>query len=126
VLGSIRKVDPRDDVELARLAQTACLGATLSRLDRECGHLLVFELEGALRAAAYVAIDARHVDARVHLLVIDPTLGAAMREVEDRMLGVARALCEAYGCAAIEIATTSREPVGERRVTSGASLRIAR
>jgi hypothetical protein len=101
VFGSIRYAEPDDDAELARLF-IAHLEATPPRFERDRGHLLVFELDGVLRAAAHVVLDARCARARVHLLVVDGALGTAVREVEDRLRGVARALCEAYGCVGVE------------------------
>jgi hypothetical protein len=107
VLGSIRNAEPRDAAELARLLQTTRHKVTPAGVEREREHLLVFELEGVLRAASYVEIDARRSHARIHLLAVDTGLGSARREVEDRMLGVARSLCDAYACTGIEIASPS-------------------
>lgn len=59
------------------------------------GYLLVLDrCDGTLGAAVHVDLVDGH--ATMDALVVDPAL--AGREIEARMTGVARALCEAYGC----------------------------
>jgi hypothetical protein len=108
VLGSIRKFESRDASALTRLLEVAGLDAqTAGQIDSDRGHLLVLDVEGALRAVAYVELDVPRSRARVQLLAVDPGLGAATREVEDRMIGVALALCDAYACATVDVLTTA-------------------
>lgn len=109
--GAIRNAAPRDLAELARL----CAGDKVDmRLfdaahRHPFGHLLVFELDGAIRAATYVVIDEAHgLRARLELLLVDPAVARARKSIEDRMIGVASALCEAYGCVALDILPSTR------------------
>jgi hypothetical protein len=80
-------------------------------------HLLVLDIDGDVRAIAYVAIALdRGLRGRLQLLVLDPILAhTSGRAIQDRMIGVSIALCEAYGCAEIDIATTSRNDVAAAR-----------
>ena len=68
------------------------------------GHLLVLEHGCDLGAAAHVVID--HAHGALDLLVVDPALHGL--GIEDRMTGVAEALCEAYGCASMDVRPGSR------------------
>lgn len=53
---------------------------------------------------------------RLDFLVLDPAVPRASgRAIQDRMTGVAIALCEAYGCAEVDIAATSRNAVAAPR-----------
>jgi hypothetical protein len=74
------------------------------------GHLLVLDDGEAILAAALV----ENCDGRGHLefLVIDPTVTSS--GVEDRMIGVAAALCEAYEQETMEIASTPAVPARPR------------
>jgi hypothetical protein len=101
IRGSIRRAASCDAPELARLFEAARIGTVLAQLDRERGHLLVLDLDGSLRAAEYVEIDDQLGCARLQVLVVDPALDPCVREVEDRMRGVALALCEAFGCTCV-------------------------
>lgn len=105
--GSVRTAEPRDTAELARLLH-AQLATTPPLRARERGHLLVLDVEGSLRGATYVAIDEHAARAHVLVLVVAAEVGSAMQEAEVRLIGVSRALCEAYGCTRIEITTSSR------------------
>jgi hypothetical protein len=106
VLGSIRTAEPRDTASLSRL-----LGAA-SVADGERGHLLVLDLDGMIRAAESVVIVDSH--ARVQLLAVDAALAPSTREISDRMLGVALALCEAYGCREVEVVGRSARDSARR------------
>jgi hypothetical protein len=94
----------------------------------------VLDIDGAVRAVAHVVIALDHgLRGGLQFLVADPALARLFgRAVEDRMTGVAVALCEAYGCTEIDIwhrtgpvaeparltpptATADREAVGGRR-----------
>jgi hypothetical protein len=95
--------------------RTATIGPGADREDRgdddqraDRGHLLVLDLEGSLCATVHVVIDSgiEQARARLQLLIMDAALGPAGREVEERMIGVALALCEAYGCADVDLVAT--------------------
>jgi hypothetical protein len=96
--GCIRSAREGDANELARLYADAGMDTRLS--GRACGertHVLVLDVDGALRATASVVIDdQRH--ARVERMVLDRVLGRATEMIAARMIGVARALCDAFGC----------------------------
>jgi hypothetical protein len=77
-------------------------------LDR--GHLLVLaRSDGGVDAVAHVDVSAGR--ATLDLLVVDPVLIGT--EIEQRMTGVARALCEAYGCEHV-VVTPRRASRGRR------------
>lgn len=101
ILGSVRKVESRDAPELARLCAAARIDPAAVEPAAGGGHLLVLDLGGSLCAAEYVVIEPPR--ARLQLLIVDAALAAAGREVEDRMIGVALALGEAYGCGDLDI-----------------------
>jgi hypothetical protein len=119
ILGSIRNAEPDDAPELARLLAAVridpeALGGDLA--PGEQGHLLVLDLDGALCAAACVTLErGTRPRARLRLLIVDPALRSAERGVEARMIGVAIALCEAYGCAELDVVAPTS---GSRFVTS--------
>jgi hypothetical protein len=126
VLGSIRKADPRDAAELSRLFDLAFLAPGLAPLEVDGGHWLVLDLDGSLRAAEYVVLDVPRSRAHLQLLVVDNALGPSVREVEDRMIGVALALCEAYGCTDVDIVASSRAmTIDDRRVIGCRAIRAA-
>jgi hypothetical protein len=116
--GSIRNLEIRDLPAVARLLVAhhidprAIPCSTLSphKPFPRC-HVLVLDLDGAIHALAYLVLDRRPtLHGHLQLLVVDPTLIAAHgRAIEDRLAGVAIALCEAYGCADIDIAAPSRD-----------------
>jgi hypothetical protein len=106
ILGSVRKVEPRDAPELARLCAAARVDPVGVEPTAAGGHLLVLDLGGSLCAAEYVVIEPPR--ARLQLLILDAALAAAGREVEDRMIGVALALCEAYGCRDLDVVAHCR------------------
>lgn len=56
--------------------------------------LVLDDDDGGIAAAAVVTMAAH--DARLELLAVEP--GYRERGVEERMLGVAEALCDAFGC----------------------------
>lgn len=96
-LAGIRNASVLDLDELCRLARSAAHDV-LTYFSR--GHFLVFDRgDGHLDAAC-------HVDDRatIDLLVVDPSVHDP--SVEQRMVGVAHALCDAY-------------PVDTARATSG-------
>jgi N-acetylglutamate synthase-like GNAT family acetyltransferase len=73
----------------------------LSRIGRG-RHLLVLDDEnGAVVAAAMFSIVNRH--GRLHLLVVAPEADEA-HALEQRMLGVIEAMCDAYGAKTLEVA----------------------
>lgn len=124
--GSIRKAEPRDTAELARLVAATLVDPAVTPLDDDRGHLLVLDLDGSLRAVAYVVIDALRSRARLHLLVVDGTLGASARAVEDRMFGVALALCNAYGCPEVDVVAGSRTlAAAGATIDVGRAIRVA-
>lgn len=115
--GSIRNAEQRDLDEVARLLEAS--GVDMQRIEAAVArslphcHVLVLDIEGAVRAVAHVAIA---VDCgprgRLELVVLDPTLTRTSGGVlHDRMTGVAIALCEAHGCTAIDVAATPRNDV---------------
>lgn len=121
--GSIRSAEPRDRAQIARLLAGSGIDAqTLAvELDgpSQHGHVLVFDLDGAVRAVAHVQVV---TDAAprgwLQLLVVDPAVAEIGASIEDRMLAVAAALCEAYGCPELEVAAAPQRP--------GATARLGR
>jgi hypothetical protein len=84
--GSVRRANAADQSALQRLigdAPPAC-------------HALVFDIAGTVVAAMKVVCDGTL--AHVQALVVDPGFEELAQPIEERMLGVATALCEAYGC----------------------------
>lgn len=87
----IRNANLLDLGELSRLL-SAATHTIMSYLTR--GHLLVLERrDGTLRAACHLEMKADR--STIDLLVVDATTSDAA--VQQRMVGVANALCEAYG-----------------------------
>lgn len=112
--GAIRTATASDLHALARLFAAAEIDSR--SLDTACGqpfgHLLVFEVGGMVRAVANVVIDPEYgLRARLELLVVDPATGDARRAIELRLIEVVTALCEAYGCVALDI--TSNPQIDE-------------
>ena len=121
VSGSIRNAEQRDLAGVARLLEAS--GIDLRNIETDprrslphC-HLLVLDIDGTVRAVAYlVTTRARGLRDRLEFLVLDPAVPRASgRAIQDRMTGVANALCEAYGCTAVDIAATSRNDVAAPR-----------
>jgi hypothetical protein len=106
ILGSVRKVEAHDAPDLARLCAAARIDPPAVGPDAGRGHLLVLDVGGSLCAAEYVVIEPPR--AHLQLLIVDAALAAAGREVEDRMIGVALALCEAYGCGDLDVVASAR------------------
>ncbi|HVV82622.1 MAG TPA: hypothetical protein VHE35_06060 [Kofleriaceae bacterium] len=103
-LGSVRAATPRDARQLERLFHAALLEPPPAFARRGArSQLLVLDLGGRLHAIASVTIDRELGRARVQLLVVDAPHGATAREIEERMLGVGLALCDAYGCSQVEL-----------------------
>lgn len=106
--GSIRNAGARDATEIARLVsaarvETGALESSFARDDRR--HFLVLDVEGALCAVACVLVVPAH--ARLELLLVDPAIkGVVRHEIEQRMAGVALALCQAFGCLEVDIVPT--------------------
>jgi hypothetical protein len=119
--GSIRNAEIRDLADLSRLLATRDVDpraiVTAPRLPLPRYHLLVLDVDGAVRAAVHVVISMEpELRGRLQLLVVDPGLTRTFgRAVEDRLAGVAVALCEAYGCAEIDIAATPQDHVAAVR-----------
>lgn len=119
--GSIRYAEPRDLVDVARLLEAS--GIDLRSIEAELHgsparcHLLVLDIGGDVRGVEYVIIARdRGLRGRLQFVVLDPMLARTCgRAVQDRMTGVAIALCEAYGCTEIDIAATSRNDVAAPR-----------
>ena len=107
--GSIRQAEPRDRAELEHLFAAAHVAVPpLDAARRQRSHLLVLDAGGAIRAAVHVVIDSlQDAHARLQVLVVDPSVAAFRRVIEDRMVGVATALCEAFGCRDVAIAATA-------------------
>src|SRR5262249_40729050 len=100
--GKIRNASLLDTTELARLLITtpADVAGLLSHR-----HLpLPDRRHGPLGAAVH--FDVAHGHATMDMLVVDSELAGC--DVEDRMTGVARALCEAYGCDCVETRAAAR------------------
>ena len=111
--GSVRNARPGDAAAVTRLAGTVAVDPSDLATVRH-GHVFVFELDGRVLAATQLLIEPG-CRAHVRLLVVDETIGALARTVEDRMLGVANALCEAYGCREVDIVATPRNEVDMAR-----------
>ena len=65
----------------------------------EGGHLLVLDVAGELRGLACVRVERRQ--GHLGFLVLDPALEG--QGLEDRLRGVAAALCAARGCPAMDV-----------------------
>jgi hypothetical protein len=121
VSGSIRNAEQRDLAQVARLLEASGIDLRAVETDPRRSlprcHLLVLDIDGAVRAAAYLVIArARGLRGRLEFLVLDPALPrGSTRAIQDRMTGVTVALCEAYGCADVDIAATSRNDVAAPR-----------
>jgi hypothetical protein len=90
--GRIRSASLADTREVSRLVARATAADVGAWLDH--GHVLVLDRhDGTLGAVARVAV--RDGYGTLDLLVVDP--GLADRGIEQRMSGVAHALCEAFG-----------------------------
>ena len=107
--GSVRNARPGDAGDVMRLAGTLAPSPGDLASVRH-GHVLVYEVDGCVRAAAQLVIDPGR-KAHVRLLVVDEAVGARARTIEERMFGVAIALCEAYGCTEVDIAATGRNDI---------------
>src|SRR6185436_485579 len=109
--GSIRNAEQRDLAEVARLLEASGVDLRDTETDPRRSlphcHLLVLDIDGTVRAVAYLVMTrARGLRGRLEFLVLDPTLARMSgRAIRDRMTGVAVALCEAYECTAIDVAT---------------------
>ena len=90
-MSGIRNATLLDLQELSRLAKSAAykLAGYLTR-----GYMLVLDRgDGHLDAACHV--DVSESSSSIDLLVVDPSIHD--ENVEHRLVGVAHALCEAYG-----------------------------
>jgi len=121
--GNVRNAESRDRDELGRLFARTGVDAHALRAaaSNPHGHVLVLEVDGALRGAVYVVIDSKGPRARIALLIVDPAAASVRNEVEERMIGVAMALCEAYACVEVEIGASPQEALAQRprRVANG-------
>ena len=113
--GSIRNLELRDLADVARLLVAHRIDArTIEAAQRQpfprC-HLLVLDVDGHVRALVYVVIAKEPVmRGCLQLLIVDPALVQQYgHAVEARLIGVTEALCEAYGCAEIDIAAARHE-----------------
>ncbi len=119
--GSIRYVERGDLSSVARLLEA--IGIDLRSIEVELHraparyHLLVLDIGGDVRGVEYIVMARdRGRRGRLQFLVIDPVLARTSgRAIQDRMTSVAIALCEAYGCTAIDIAAASRDDVAAVR-----------
>jgi hypothetical protein len=99
----IRSAEPRDIPSLSSLLVAHGLHGFDLAASLERGHMFVLELGRAVAAAAHVTIEpqvgrARRARARLHLLVLDPTLpDAVARSVEEQVLRLAFVIAETYG-----------------------------
>ena len=104
--GAVRHAEARDVGPVARLFASIGVDAAALEAARHhpFGHVLVFELEGVVCASAYVIIDPSNgLSGRLQIVVVDRSLTEYRKVIEERMIGVAAALCEAYGCKEITI-----------------------
>jgi N-acetylglutamate synthase-like GNAT family acetyltransferase len=109
--GTVRNATILDTREISRLLGKAAAVPTNTLDLLEHGHLLVLEVnKNTLGAAVHVGVADNH--ATVNLLVVDPALQG--QHVAERMSGVARALCEAYGYAVDESTGTSPRATSSR------------
>jgi N-acetylglutamate synthase-like GNAT family acetyltransferase len=96
--GNIRNARIADASEISRLiGEASSTPGTRNAIDLyDRGHLLVLDL-GARELGGVVHVDVSD-DRRaiLDLLVVDPAVSGS--HFEQRMSGVAHALCEAYGC----------------------------
>lgn len=106
--GNTIRLATEDDVTAVQrlIADDAASDLDLRSTTTDGGHRYVLVLDddrGGLAAAAIVALDAS--EAKLELLAVDP----AHREtgIEKRMLGVAEALCEAFGCERLVVPTAA-------------------
>jgi N-acetylglutamate synthase-like GNAT family acetyltransferase len=105
VLGSIRTAERGDAAGVSRLLAAA--NQNTIQTDGERTHLLVLDVDGAVRAVECVIMESSR--AVIQLLAVDPALGPSRSQIADRMLGVALALCEAYGCLEIEVVGANQQ-----------------
>ena len=108
--GTVRNAETRDLAELGRLFKSADFDARAlhAQAQRSCGHLLVLDVDGSLRAAVYVVIEPAGPRGRLQMLIVDAVVTTDRKVIEDRMLGVALALCDAYACVEVEIAASGQ------------------
>lgn len=117
--GAIRAAEPRDLADVAWLLRgngidTPSIEAEPQR-SRHGGHLLVFDLAGAIRGVACVAISLDRRRGKLQALVLDPHLARVhARAIQERLTGVAIALCEAYECTEIDVAVVPSTHVGDQ------------
>src|SRR5262245_11017619 len=107
--GSIRYAEPRDLLAIARMLEASgidrrTIETDLRRSPDHC-HLLVLDVGGDIRGVEQIILTRdRGRRGRLEFLVLDPVLARASgRAIQDRMAGVAIALCEAYGCTEIDV-----------------------
>jgi hypothetical protein len=105
--GSVRRARPDDGAAVARLLVGTGIGSI------ESGHALVLDVDGLVVAAMHVVCDGSR--AHVRFLVVDEAIRGMSRSIEERMLGVATALCEAYGCRDLDICATARNDIAVAR-----------
>jgi N-acetylglutamate synthase-like GNAT family acetyltransferase len=100
---TIRSATDADFPEIARLLEAAAPGSHLDVPNRRAGeqHLLVLDAPDGhgLAAAALVSIDGPR--AHISMLVIDIRYRTA--GLEDRMLGVIKALSRAFGARSVDV-----------------------
>jgi hypothetical protein len=98
--GTIRNCHAADVTQLAKLFATIDVDVHLLLADARppTGHLLALDINGVLVAAMFVELDPEHgTHGTVRVMVVDASVAANHAHLEERMLGVAMALCEAYG-----------------------------
>jgi hypothetical protein len=99
--GSVRRANAADAVALTRLLAD---GGEVHVPAVPGNHVLVLDVASTVIAALHVTCDGKR--AHVQFLVVDPAFATVARAIEERMIGVATALCEAYGCASLDICAT--------------------
>lgn len=103
--GSIRNLEIRDLPEVARLLvahriDTKMIESAQRQPFPRC-HLLVLDVDGHVRGLVHIVILSQPVmRGHLQLLIVDSALVRQYgHAIEDRLVGVTTALCEAYGCA---------------------------
>lgn len=101
---TIRLATPNDAEAIAELLNDPAVGERLTNLlvtaPGQRYALVLDEDDGSLAAAAVITLDAAH-HGHLELLAVSPR--HAEDPIERRMVGVAQALCAAFGCTAPDV-----------------------
>jgi ribosomal protein S18 acetylase RimI-like enzyme len=95
IMHTVRLATPEDYPRIRALAGD-------QEVSRATGHRFVLVLDdgaGGLAAAAAVTLD----KGRGHLGFLAIAPGFEGERLEDRMIGIAEAMCEAFGCATLDV-----------------------